>query len=117
MAGNCGNSSSAVGPYAIDKGLVAAVDPVTTVRILNTNTKKMIVADVPVRDGRVVTQGTYKINGVPGSGAEIKMHFVDPGGAITGKLLPTGNVIDKIKMESGQTVDESIVKVRNRAGI
>jgi 2-methylaconitate cis-trans-isomerase PrpF len=116
MTGNCGNISSAVGPYAIDKGLVPAVDPVTTVRILNTNTKKMIVADVPVREGRVVTQGTYQINGVPGTGAEIKMHFIDPGGAITGKLLPTGNVADKIKLESGQTVDVSIVDAGNLAG-
>jgi 2-methylaconitate cis-trans-isomerase PrpF len=116
MAGNCGNISSAVGPYAIDKGLVPAVDPVTTVRIFNTNTKKMIVADIPVREGRVVTQGTYQINGVPGTGAEIKMHFIDPGGAITGKLLPTGNVADKIKLESGQTVDVSIVDAGNLAG-
>src|SRR6266853_2054200 len=116
MAGNCGNISSAVGPYAIDKGLVPAVDPVTTVRIFNTNTRRMIVAKVPVREGRVVTQGTYQINGVPGSGAEIKLHFVDPGGAITGKLLPTGNVADKIKMESGQTVDVSIVDAGNLAG-
>jgi 2-methylaconitate cis-trans-isomerase PrpF len=116
MAGNCGNISSAVGPYAIDKGLVSAVDPVTTVRIFNTNTKKLIVADVPVREGRVVTQGTYQINGVPGTGAEIKMHFIDPGGAITGKLLPTGNVTDKIKLESGQTIDVSIVDAGNLAG-
>jgi 2-methylaconitate cis-trans-isomerase PrpF len=116
MAGNCGNISSAVGPYAIDKGLVSAVDPVTTVRIFNTNTKKMIVADVPVREGRVVTQGTYQINGVPGTGAEIKMHFTDPSGAITGKLLPTGNVADKIKLESEQTVDVSIVDAGNLAG-
>ena len=76
----------------------------------------MIVANVPVRDGRVVTQGTFKINGVPGTGAEIKLHFLDPGGAITGKLLPTGNVLDKIKMESGQTVDVSIVDAGNLAG-
>ena len=116
MAGNCGNISSAVGPFAIDKGFVLAIDPVTTVRIFNTNTKKMIVAEVPVQDGRVVTQGTYKINGVPGTGAEIKMHFVDPGGAITGKLLPTGNVVDKIKMESGETVEVSIVDAGNLAG-
>jgi 2-methylaconitate cis-trans-isomerase PrpF len=116
MAGNCGNISSAVGPFAIDKGLVPALDPVTTVRIFNTNTKKMIVADVPVCGGRVVTQGTYKVNGVPGTGAEIKLHFIDPGGAITGKLLPTGNVIDNIKMESGQTVDVSIVDAGNLAG-
>ena len=82
MEGNCGNISSAVGPFAIDKDLVSAVEPVTTVRIFNTNTKKMIVADVPVREGRVVTHGEYQINGVPGTGAEIKLHFVDPGGAI-----------------------------------
>jgi 2-methylaconitate cis-trans-isomerase PrpF len=116
MAGNCGNISSAVGPFALDKGLVLAVDPVTTVRIFNTNTKKMIVADVPVREGRVVTQGTYSINGVPGAGAEIKMHFLDPGGAITGKMLPTGNVVDPIKMESGKTVEVSIVDAGNLAG-
>jgi 2-methylaconitate cis-trans-isomerase PrpF len=116
MAGNCGNISSAVGLFAIDKGIVPAVDPVTTVRIFNTNTKKMIVAEIPVREGRVVTRGTYRINGVPGTGAEIKMHFVDPGGAITGKLLPTGNVVDKIKMENGKTVEVSIVDAGNLAG-
>jgi 2-methylaconitate cis-trans-isomerase PrpF len=116
MTGNCGNISSAVGPYAIDKGLVKAVEPVTTVRIFNTNTKKMIVAEVPVRDGRVVTQGTYAVHGVPGTGAKIKLHFVDPGGAITGKLLPTGNTIDKITMESGRSVDVSIVDAGNLAG-
>jgi 2-methylaconitate cis-trans-isomerase PrpF len=116
MAGNCGNISSAVGPYAIDKGLVRAVEPVTTVRIFNTNTKKMILSEVPVREGRVIAQGTYQINGVPGTGAEIKLHFLDPGGAITGRLLPTGNVVDKIKMESGQTVDVSIVDAGNLAG-
>jgi methylitaconate Delta-isomerase len=116
MAGNCGNISSAVGPYAIDKGLVRAIEPVTTVRIFNTNTKKMIFSEVPVREGQVVVHGTYVVNGVPGTGAEIKLHFVDPGGAITGKLLPTGNVVDKIKMESGQTVDVSIVDAGNLAG-
>jgi 2-methylaconitate cis-trans-isomerase PrpF len=116
LAGNCGNISSAVGPYAIDKGLVRAVEPVTAVRIFNTNTKKMIIAEVPVREGRVVTQGTYQVHGVPGAGAEIKLHFVDPGGAITGKLLPTGNVVDKIEMESGRTVDVSIVDAGNLAG-
>jgi 2-methylaconitate cis-trans-isomerase PrpF len=116
MAGNCGNISSAVGPYAIDKGLVRAVEPVTTVRIFNTNTKKMILSEVPVCEGRVVVNGTYTVNGVPGTGAEIKLHFVDPGGAITGKLLPTGNAVDKIKMESGQTADVSIVDAGNLAG-
>src|SRR5216684_3256770 len=116
MSGNCGNISSAVGPFAIDKGLVPAVEPVTTVRIHNTNTKKMILAEVPVRAGKVVTQGAYAISGVPGAGAEIKMHFLDPGGAITGKLLPTGNSVDTLKLENGKTLEVSIVDAGNLAG-
>lgn len=116
FSGNCGNISSAVGPFAIDKGLVPAVEPVTTVRIHNTNTKKMILAEVPVRAGKVVTHGAYVISGVPGAGAEIKMHFLDPGGAITGKLLPTGNAMDSFKLENGKTVDVSIVDAGNLAG-
>lgn len=116
FTGNCGNISSAIGPFAIDKGLVAAVEPITTVRIHNTNTKKMILAEVPVRAGKVVTQGTYEISGVPGTGAEIKLHFLDPGGAITGKLLPTGNVVDTLRLESGKTVEVSIIDAGNLAG-
>jgi 2-methylaconitate cis-trans-isomerase PrpF len=116
FTGNCGNISSAVGPFAIDKGLVGAVEPVTTVRIRNTNTKKMIVAEVPVCAGKVVTQGTYEISGVPGTGAEIRLHFLDPGGAITGKLLPTGNVVDTLRLESGKAVEVSIVDAGNLAG-
>ncbi len=116
FSGNCGNISSAVGPFAIDKGLVPAVEPVTTVRIHNTNTKKMILAEVPVRAGKVVTQGAYAISGVPGAGAEIKMHFLDPGGAITGKLLPTGNSVDTLKLENGKTLEVSIVDAGNLAG-
>ena len=51
-AGNCGNISSGVGPFAVDEGLVEALEPVTRVRIFNTNTQALIVAEVPVRDGR-----------------------------------------------------------------
>ncbi len=116
FSGNCGNISSAVGPFAIHKHLVPAVEPVTTVRIFNTNTKKMIISEVPVQDGTVVSRGSYRIDGVPGTGAEIKLHFLDPAGALTGKLLPTGNGVDKIMMENGRTVDVSIVDAGNPAG-
>src|SRR3954447_26721928 len=88
--GNCGNISSAVGPFAVDAGLVAAVEPETVVRIHNTNTQKIIVAHVPVSDGRAVRHGDYSIPGVPGTGARVDLEFTDPGGSVTGSLLPTG---------------------------
>jgi 2-methylaconitate cis-trans-isomerase PrpF len=92
--GNCGNCSSAVGPFAVDEGLVPAVEPVTRVRIHNTNTGKIIVAEVPTRGGRALDEGDYEIAGVPGTGARIRMWFEDPSGAVTGKLLPTGQAVE-----------------------
>lgn len=91
---NCGNISSAVGPYAIDEGMVKVEEPVTTVRIFNTNTQKRIIARVPVKDGKAQTEGDYSINGVPGTGARIDLEFETPQGAVSGKTLPTGNVKD-----------------------
>ena len=88
--GNCGNCSSSVGPFAIDEGLVTARDGETLVRIHNTNTKKLIVAHVPVADGEAAVEGDFELAGVAGRGARIALDFVDPGGAGTGRLLPTG---------------------------
>lgn len=87
---NCGNISSAVGPFAIDEGLVPAVEPVTVVRILNTNTNKVIEEHVRVKDGRAMVHGGEVIKGVPGTGSRIDMYFEDPAGSKTGKLFPTG---------------------------
>ena len=94
--GNCGNISSAVGPFAVDEGLVSVEEPVTTVRIFQKNTNTLIVAEVPVRDGRYNEDGDYVISGVPSPGGKIKLHFFNPGGAVTGRLFPTGNVIDSL---------------------
>lgn len=110
---NCGNISSAVGPYAIDKGLVPAKEPFTIVRIYNTNTKKMIYSKVPVKRGRVVSEGDFAIDGCPGTGARIDLSFMDPGGATTGKLFPTGNVVDELKLESGEQYAVTIVDAGN----
>jgi 2-methylaconitate cis-trans-isomerase PrpF len=93
-AGNCGNCSSAVGPFAIDEGLVPATDGVTSVRIHNTNTRKLIVAHVPVEDGEAAVSGEFELAGVAGRGARIALDFVEPGGAGTGRLLPTGRPRD-----------------------
>ena len=111
--GNCGNISSAVGPFAIDQGLVRAVEPFTTVRIHNTNTGKIIRAHVPVAGGRAVVEGDYEIPGVPGSGARIQLDFVDPAGSATGRLLPTGHPIDSLALGAGRTIEASIVDAGN----
>ncbi|MFP7732425.1 2-methylaconitate cis-trans isomerase PrpF family protein [Priestia aryabhattai] len=110
--GNCGNISSAVGPYAIEQGLVKAVEPVTKVRIYNTNTKKVIVAEVEVENGTVKTEGSCMIPGVPGTGSPIYLSFENGEGAVTGKLLPTGNAIDLLHTSIGK-IKASIVDVGN----
>jgi len=111
--GNCGNISSAVGPFAIDEGLVSAQEPMTTVRIWQENTKKVIIAEVPVKDKKHQVEGDYSIDGVPGSGAKITLRFLEPGGSVTGKLLPTGNVRDTVETRQYGTFTVSIVDAAN----
>lgn len=111
--GNCGNISSAVGPFAIDEGLVSAQEPMTTVRIWQENTRKVIIAEVPVKDKKHQVEGNYSIDGVPGSGAKVTLRFLEPGGSVTGKLLPTGNVRDTVETRQYGTFTVSIVDAAN----
>jgi 2-methylaconitate cis-trans-isomerase PrpF len=111
--GNCGNISSAVGPFAIDEGLTPVREGETVVRIHNTNTGKIIVAYVPVRGGRAVRRGDYAIPGVPGTGARIDLDFTDPAGSVTGKLLPTGRAQDSMVLADGRTLRVSLVDAGN----
>lgn len=88
---NCGNLTSAVGPFAVDEGLVTP--PVGTrgeaaVRLYNVNTRKRIVARFPLDGGSAAVEGGFELLGVGGSGAPIRLEFQDPGGAVTGELLP-----------------------------
>ncbi len=112
-AGNCGNISAGVGPFAVDEGLVEAGEPVTRVRIFNTNTQALIVAEVPVHGGRARVTGDLAIPGVPGTGAEIVMNWVATIGAKTGRLLPTGRAVDEITLESGATVRATLCDAGN----
>lgn len=100
--GNCGNISSAVGPFAIDAGIVPAVEPITKVRIHLTNSHRVIVAEVPVKAGKACVEGDCRIDGVPGTGARIVMDWAGVAGAFTGALLPTGNPKDIITTEKGE---------------
>lgn len=103
--GNCGNCSSAVGPFAIDEGLVTPAGSPATVRIHNTNTRKRIVAHVPLEDGMAAVTGDFELPGVPGRGARITLDFLEPGGAVTGRLLPTGQPRDIVAGLEASLVD------------
>jgi 2-methylaconitate cis-trans-isomerase PrpF len=93
---NCGNMLSGVGPFAIDAGLVTARHPETVVRIFNVNTRTLVEAVVQTPDGIVQYEGATRIDGVREPAAPVKLTFLDAAGAMTGKLLPTGRVVDEI---------------------
>ena len=81
-SGNCGNLTTAVGPFAISEGLVDAPhDGIALVRIWQANIGKRILAYVPVRAGQVVEEGDFELDGVTFPAAEVKLEFMDPGGA------------------------------------
>ncbi|KAF6817562.1 3-methylitaconate isomerase [Colletotrichum plurivorum] len=97
LSANCGNMTSAVGPFAVDSGSVAARPDehgLVTVRILNTNTNKIIHAKFPVQGDEAAAPGDFSIDGVHGSAAKSQLTFIRPGGSKTGRLLPTGSVVD-----------------------
>lgn len=110
---NCGNMSSAIGPFAVDEGLVEAGGPESVVLIHNTNTGKLIRARFPVEDGRAAVEGDTVIPGVSGTGAPVDLEFLDPGGAGTGALLPTGNVLDTLEVEGMGSVPASLIDAAN----
>jgi 2-methylaconitate cis-trans-isomerase PrpF len=111
--GNCGNCTTAVGPFAIDERLIAAVEPETTARLYNTNTRKLVVARVPVVDAEAAVAGDFELPGVPGTGARIALDFLDPGGAVTGTLLPTGRARDVIEVTGDGPLEVSLVDATN----
>lgn len=111
--GNCGNLSSAVGPFAVDEGLVKAVEPITRVRIFQKNTNKLIIAEVPVTNGCFNEEGDYAIAGIPGTGSKITLRFADPGGSMTGRLFPTGNIQDTLTIPDLGKIHISILDAAN----
>ncbi|KAF2148664.1 DUF453 domain protein [Myriangium duriaei CBS 260.36] len=105
---NCGNMSSAIGPFAVDNGLIKADQGQMecTVRIRNTNTGKVIHATFPLDGhGNVAVDGDFSIDGVAGTAPMIKLAFVDPAGSKTGKMLPTGSIVDRFDGISASCVD------------
>ncbi len=112
--GNCGNMSSAIGPFAVDEQLVrVARDGEVTIRIHNTNTGRLIHARFQVENGRSVVVGPLQIDGVAGSGAPIRLEFRDLAGARTGRLLPTGGAIHDLRYPDGRVIRASMVDAAN----
>lgn len=110
---NCGNMTAAVGPFAVEEGLVEVKEPVTTVHLLNRNTDKYIDVTVPCRNGGFAQDGDCRIAGVDGTAAELKVKFLNPAGAKTGKLLPTGQVLDVLDIPGFGKVEATILDVSN----
>ncbi|MDH4150777.1 MAG: PrpF family protein [Betaproteobacteria bacterium] len=110
---NCGNMSSAMGPFAVDEGLVRISGHEALVRIHNTNTKKIIHALFSIDDGMAAVDGDLAIPGVSGTGSPVKLEFRDPGGATTGRLLPTGNVVDTLDVPGVGKIRASMVDAAN----
>ncbi len=111
--GNCGNISSGVGPFAIEKKLVPALEGSTLVRIYNTNTGKVIQEEVPTANGQVLYDGDFGIAGVPGTAAPLKLKFVDPAGTLGKGLLPTGNAVDLLEVPGHGWTEVSLVDAAN----
>lgn len=110
---NCGNMSSAMGPFAVDEALVEVTGEAALVRIHNTNTGKIIQARFALDDGRAAIDGAEAMPGVAGTGAPVRLEFMDPGGAVTGRLLPTGSVADKLDIPGHGPIEASMVDAAN----
>jgi 2-methylaconitate cis-trans-isomerase PrpF len=95
-APNCGNMLCAVGPFAVEQGLVKATGEQTQVRIRNLNTGTFVHSLVQTPAGKVSYEGDTAIDGVPGTAAPVQLTFLDAAGSKTGKLFPTGNTLDLI---------------------
>jgi 2-methylaconitate cis-trans-isomerase PrpF len=112
--GNCGNMSAAVGPFALEEGIVTAPQGgEAVVRIHNTNTAKIIVSRFPVAGGALTADGDFEIDGVAGRAAPIRLEFLDPGGAKTGVLLPTGMAREGIDVQGLGSIAVSCVDAAN----
>jgi len=112
---NCGNMLAAVGPFAIEAGLVAAAQNETRLRIHNVNTGKIIEARVQTPGGRVTYAGSTAIDGVPGTAAPVRLAFPDAAGARTGRLLPTGRAAEVIDGVAVSCIDAAMPVMLVRA--
>jgi hypothetical protein len=119
-SGNCGNLTTAVGPFALTEGLVDGPnDGTATVRIWQANIGKKIVSHVPMRGGEVVELGSFELDGVTFPAAEVKLEFLDPaaedgeGAGAAGAMFPTGNRIDTLDVPGMGKIEATMITAGN----
>jgi 2-methylaconitate cis-trans-isomerase PrpF len=110
---NCGNISAAVGPFAVDEGLVKAMEPITSVRVFNTNSQKVLIIHTPVKDGKAVVSGDYHIDGVAGTAAKIGVDMTHCGGTRGKGVLFTGNPKDAVDVPDVGKIEWSLIDLAN----
>ncbi|MFI5031594.1 MAG: 2-methylaconitate cis-trans isomerase PrpF [Reyranellales bacterium] len=116
-SGNCGNLSTAVGPFAIEHGLVEApADGTATVRIWQANIRKRIISHVPMKDGAVQELGDFELDGVAFPAAEVKLDFLDPAdddGSEGGAMFPSGKRIDTLDVPGIGAIEATLINAGN----
>jgi len=112
---NCGNILAGVGPFALERGLIAAQDGHTRIRIYTVNTGMVSEVLIETPGGRVNYGGSARIDGVPGTAAPIPIDFLDVAGSVCGSLLPTGNIADVIDAVHVTCIDNGMPVVIMRA--
>jgi len=112
---NCGNILAGVGPFALERGLIAAQDGHTRIRIYTVNTGMVSEVLIETPGGRVNYGGSARIDGVPGTAAPIPIDFLDVAGSVCGSLLPTGNIVDVIDGVHVTCIDNGMPVVIMRA--
>jgi probable AcnD-accessory protein PrpF len=110
-SGNCGHLTAAVGPFAISEGLVQAPENgLAEVRMWQANISKRITAYVPMRDGKVMEEGDFLLDGVSFPAAEIRIDFIDPAGS---SMFPTGNMVDLLEVPGSGKVEATLIDAGN----
>ena len=106
---NCGNLTAAVGPFAVDEGLIDVADGETALTLHNCNLDQTIEVCFEVAGGRAVVEGDTVLDGVAGHGAPIHLSFLKPGGAVTGRLLPTGRARDVLDVPGSGPIEATLI--------
>ena len=106
---NCGNLTAAVGPFAVDEGLVQAAEGEAALTLHNCNLGQTIETRFAVAKGRALVEGEAVLDGVAGQGAPIHLSFLEPGGAVTGRLLPTGHARDVLDVPGADPIEATLI--------
>ncbi len=109
----CGNLAAAVGPFAVEAGIIPATATTAQVRIFNINSGRLIESEFPLRDGQYQPDGETAIAGVPGTGSRVRLRFFRPDGGVTGQLFPTGHRVDHITLPDQRHFDVTVIDAGN----